>query len=306
MIPQFIKNRLPQFLRNRRTVALLLVIAALALTTPVYIGYEYYESNPKFCTSCHLMNGPYELWRQGAMGEKVSCHTCHELSPPASMNLVYMQLVENPTEIKSHADVKEEVCLKCHAGGDVIYPQIEKQVGHQVHYFQGNQTCLNCHNTNLTLHQFSPPENICQRCHEQKQQTAGMANLDCRSCHSFTEEGKDTLVPTKADCVSCHARIQSVMAIPAAAHQDSQCSTCHQLHNSSKPAQCTSCHDTKTLPGLHQAQTHLSLSDQKDCQRCHVPHQQAEVRAVCTTCHSSKITHNPGVECNICHQFKSA
>ncbi|MCL5316945.1 MAG: hypothetical protein M1503_01570 [Thaumarchaeota archaeon] len=235
---------------------------------------------------------------------EVTCHNCHELSPPAAMNLVYMQLFENPTEIKSHANVDEKACLKCHTGGDVIYPQIKTQIGHQEHYFQGNQTCLKCHDTNL--HRFAPPDGICQRCHKQKQKTVGMANLDCRSCHLFTQKEKESLVPSRTDCTSCHASIQTVMAIPAAAHQDSSCSTCHQLHNSTKPLKCTSCHDTKTLPGLHQAQTHLILSDQKDCQRCHVSHKQSDVRAVCTTCHFVKTMHNPGVECNTCHRFKNS
>jgi nitrate/TMAO reductase-like tetraheme cytochrome c subunit len=291
----------PEFLRNRKTVALILVIAALALSTPLYITYNYYQNDPKFCTSCHLMNQPYELWRASAMHD-VTCHNCHELSPPEAMNLVFMTVVENPTNVTTHAEVDPSACVNCHTEGDITIPQITDQIGHEVHYFQGNISCLQCHGT--SLHEFTPPDSICQTCHNETQKTLGMASLDCKDCHTYTATGKISLIPQRIECLSCHSERATVMSIPAAAHQDSSCSTCHQVHNSSKPLECTSCHPRSQLAGLHQITGHNLVGDQSDCQKCHVPHQQnTDVRQVCTTCHYDKVDHNPGIECNLCHNF---
>ncbi len=291
---------LPSFLKDRRTVALLLVIAALALSTPLYVGYNYYQNDPKFCTSCHLMNKPYELWRTSAMHE-VTCHSCHELSPPEAMNLVYLAVVENPTEIKSHAEVKEEFCVKCHTGGEINIPQISEEIGHKTHFYQNNVSCFKCHS--MSLHEFIPPDSICQTCHEEKQKTVGMASIDCKGCHTYTAEGKSSLIPSRIECLSCHSQRDRVMAIPAAAHQDSACSTCHQLHNYSTPVECTSCHAREQLPGLHQITSHNLENNQNDCQRCHQPHQKNDARTTCTSCHYNRIKHNERIECNLCHQF---
>lgn len=291
---------MPSFLKNRKTVALILVITALALSTPIYIGYNYYENDPRFCTSCHLMNKPYELWRTSAMHE-VTCHNCHELSPPAAMNLVYLAVVENPTEIKSHAEVEEAFCLKCHTGGEINIPQITEQVGHQVHTIQANATCLECHST--SLHQFTPPDSICSTCHTEKQKTVGMSSLDCKDCHTYTANGKLSLIPGQVECIKCHSERQTIMVVPAAAHEESNCATCHELHNNSKPQSCTSCHAREELQGLHQLQSHNLEQNQNDCQRCHQSHEKSDVRTTCTSCHYNKVKHNEGIDCNTCHKF---
>jgi cytochrome c5 len=285
---------IPAFLKNRKTVLLIIVIFALALSTPIYITYEYYENDPRFCTTCHLMDEPYELWRAGAM-HSVVCHNCHELDFPAAMNLVYTYYVFNPQEVSTHAEVHESTCLECHASGETIYPQISDEVGHEEHYYRDGITCLECHGE--SLHQFTPPDNICGDCHDEQQKTAGMANLDCEDCHTYTSKGKVSLVPERIECIDCHARGETVMAIPNGSHQESSCSNCHELHNSSEPLECTSCHPKETLPGLHQFPTH------NDCQSCHLPHQKSDVRSVCTTCHTNRVDHNAGIECSLCHQF---
>ncbi len=284
------------FITARKTLILAIVIVLLGLSLPAYLTYDYYENDPGFCTSCHLMNGPYELWRSSGM-HTVTCHACHEMDIPAALNLVYTALVYDPQEIATHAEVQEETCLDCHASGNIIYPQIVNEVGHETHYFhQEEASCFDCHSK--SLHRFVSSDDVCQECHDETQKTAGMVKLDCKDCHTYTSKGKMSFVPQRIECLDCHARGETILAIPEGAHQDSVCSTCHELHIDSEPIECVSCHAKDELKGLHQFPIH------NDCLRCHASHEKSDVRTVCTFCHVDKITHNEGVDCNLCHNFK--
>lgn len=269
---------------------------SLALITPIYIGYEYYENDPTFCTSCHLMQEPYELWRASAM-HSVTCHNCHELDMPAAMNLVYTATVINPDEITAHADVPEKHCLECHAGGEIIYPQISDEIGHITHYFSNNVTCLECHGK--SLHGFTPPDDICLECHDEVQKTEGMMMLNCKECHTYTAKGKTSLIPNRIECINCHLTGVDVLAIPDDGHEKSGCSNCHKLHTEELPLDCESCHSQDSLNVLHQVTLH------DDCKRCHQPHQSADSRETCTFCHINKKNHNIDSACEECHNFNN-
>ncbi len=276
---------------------IILVMATLALITPLYITYEYIETDPTFCVSCHLMQKPFELWRSSAM-HTVTCHSCHEQSTQDSLNLVYQFYVLNKQNITKHAEVPQEKCEACHKSGDPMWRQISEEVGHKIHQEKGNITCLQCHSK--SLHQFTPPSELCSDCHKQTVQIPEM-QIHCTSCHQYTAKGKETLTPQRLECMSCHATRGNVtMSVPEKAHLDTQCSTCHQPHNQSKPIGCTTCHETKDLPILHRDAIHSKLT----CQSCHIPHRVEDVRTTCTDCHADKTKHNTPNQCNDCHIFK--
>ena len=147
--------------RNQILLILVLIIAAV----PALFIYDYTQNNPKFCTTCHLMNSAYDTWNVSAM-HHVNCHSCHETDMITSMNHVYDVLFKNPSEVTKPVEITNEMCESCHASNDPQWLQVVNTAGHKVHFFgeENYADCIDCHG--LTLHVFEPPEQACLNCHD--------------------------------------------------------------------------------------------------------------------------------------------
>ena len=252
--------------RNQILLILVLIIAAI----PALFIYDYTQNNPKFCTTCHLMNGAYDTWSVSAMHD-VKCHTCHETDMIESMNHVYDVLFKDPSEVTKPVEINNELCETCHASNDPQWLQVVNTAGHKVHFFgeENYADCIDCHG--LNLHVFEPPEQACLNCHDPENVHASeMMMNDCITCHDFLVESND-LTPTRDNCLECHEQKGVItVSMPPDAHIDSSCTTCHNPHGTVTAINCGECHDVSE--GLHAISLHA------DCTSCHVPHETVEVR----------------------------
>lgn len=283
--------KLPEMTRRNQ---ILLVLALLVVAIPSIFIYDYTQNNPKFCTTCHLMNDAYATWEASAMHD-LNCHSCHETSMVESMQHVYDVLTHNPTDVTKLVVIDNTLCETCHASNDPQWLQIVNTAGHKVHFFgdQSYADCIDCHGMNL--HVFRPPEEVCLDCHDVEKAHANEVMMtDCVSCHEFLAE-KDYLIPQKEECLQCHSdNAELILSMPADAHIDSTCTTCHNPHGSEVAESCTTCHDDVS-GGLHDIALHT------DCTSCHVPHVEITVRESCESCHTDKIDHYTPVSCTSCH-----
>lgn len=239
------------------------------------------------------MQEPYEKWRVSAMHTQ-TCHKCHEQSLSESLSLVFEALIFNPQNITKHAVVNPDVCLRCHGNGDPQWIQVLDTSGHKIHYFSEGINCTQCHG--IELHVFKPSKQLCTQCHTNKIKIKTM-QFHCLNCHDYTGK-EEKLIPDRGDCEVCHtARDITTVSFTSSAHNQSDCSMCHRPHQQPKPIACTTCHEAPKK-GLHQVEAH------NDCSTCHIPHTvNADIRTVCTSCHTNKTTHMAPTPCNQCHDF---
>lgn len=282
-------------MNKRNQVLLLLIIVIIAL--PSYLIYDYTQNNPKFCTTCHLMNNAYDTWEISAMHD-LNCHECHETDMVESMGHVVEVIFEDPKNVTKITEVENELCIHCHASNDYTWNQIINTEGHRVHFFENkNQPyCISCHG--LNLHLFEPPFQICQDCHNvETWMDTSEYNIHCVDCHEFSVRD---LYPESGDCINCHdfARTKTVMA--ESKHQsvkvETYCLSCHNPHTEEIYEDCENCH-TEEPKGLHNVSAHQS------CAICHSPHMDQSFREKCIACHKNKETHYSLTKCEICHSF---
>ena len=278
---------------------LLLFLIVIIIALPSYLIYDYTQHNPRFCTSCHLMNEAYDTWKISAMHE-LDCHKCHETNMIESMEHVIEVLFKDPKNVTKPTEIDNELCIECHASNNYNWIQIMNTEGHKIHFFtnQDLPDCISCHG--LSLHVFKPPYEICQDCHnEETWMSTPEYNIHCVDCHEFSTR---IIFPESVDCVNCHdfARINKIM--DASMHQNVQietyCISCHNPHTEDTFEDCKKCHNQAFI-GLHDISAHQS------CDMCHSPHEVQNRRDTCISCHVNKETHYYLAKCEICHSFIS-
>ncbi|MFC1803514.1 hypothetical protein ACFL0D_06050 [Thermoproteota archaeon] len=291
-----VRFKIPEMNRKNQV---LLILALIIIAIPSYFIYDYTQHNPKFCTTCHLMNTAYVTWDQSAMHD-LDCHKCHESDMVENLDHVVEVVFENPQHVTKITEVDNELCLECHASYNYQWMQVMTTDGHRTHFFEREMPpdCIDCHG--LNLHVFKPSEEICLDCHDKDtSMDTPEASLHCIDCHEFSSR---VLFPTSDDCVNCHdfARTQTIM--DKTSHQkvqvETDCMSCHNPHTENKYEDCLVCH-TLTGTGLHENTSHQL------CELCHVPHRSTGLREICLSCHLDRETHYPKIECELCHSFIS-
>lgn len=293
MVNQFKYSKMTR--RNK----ILIVLALLIVAIPSWLIYDYTQNNPKFCTTCHLMNTAYETWDQSAM-QNLNCHECHESDIVESLGHVVEVLTENPQHVTKITEIDNELCEHCHASNDPQWLQVINTAGHKAHVFGREQPpdCIDCHG--LCLHVFEASEEICIECHEESiMMSIRETEISCMACHEFTTR---LFFPEREDCINCHdfARQQAIMEefYHKNIQVDTNCLSCHNPHMEKQYIECEDCHDTSGY-GLHNGISH------NDCEVCHSPHTLVEMRDNCLTCHTDRIEHYAPAECYNCHSFDS-
>lgn len=275
---------------QRRWFRILAIALAVLVPCAAFAGIRgarYIRTDPQFCMSCHLMDGPAEKWRHSSHRE-VSCQTCHRVDIFEEAHLGYAAVIQRKTEIGPHAKVPPAICMECHVSQDPRWKQIAGTPGHGTHVARRGFACLDCHATRL--HEFKADTAACLRCHGQgKLKLEKMETLHCLGCHDFLGKQGASMIPTASNCRQCHAaerddtaavatlfslagKPASLVGKPAPVwkgHED--CLGCHRPHGKplADPIDCLACH-RKLLEAdnKHYKDERLSTA----CRECHEPH----------------------------------
>jgi nitrate/TMAO reductase-like tetraheme cytochrome c subunit len=271
-------------LPGRRSVRALLVALALAVPAAAFAGargWRYMKTNPDFCVSCHLMEGPAAAWRRSAH-KAIACQTCHRADIFEEMRLGFAAFVERREEIGRHTKLDTIVCGECHASNDARWKQIAGTPGHKTHVGQRDISCLVCHATKV--HDFAADTSRCVRCHGSDHlRLAKMEDLHCLGCHDFAGKRWSTLLPAREHCRECHpepaaarraAIVENGKTVGKAVHVQKghgNCLGCHRPHGKplDDPIDCLSCHRTM----LDAGSKHYRDERLTSCRECHEPHE---------------------------------
>jgi nitrate/TMAO reductase-like tetraheme cytochrome c subunit len=285
-------------------------VAAMALLVAASVyawrTYDYIQHDNDFCLSCHLMVDPFERFARSAHRE-MGCKACHQPTIVTRSQMALTQIIENPDSLRAHAEVPNERCAECHINGDPEeWTLVAQAAGHRVHLesddpkLQGLQ-CVQCHTTEL--HVFAARDKTCGQtdCHTDVSVRLGrMAGLEirCPACHAFGAPVPDTatvetalaaLRPGQDQCLSCHAMRQRV-ELPAEDPHGGKCSSCHNAHTQTEPAQAV---ESCATAGCHARPDTVSAFH-----RGLAP----GILEKCTACHGAHDFRAPGTQCTDCHK----
>ena len=296
-----------------RKITVPAALALLALVSfggfKVVDGYNYMENNPEFCRSCHTMNEAWDRW-QTSEHRSVNCHECHHATVIEDAMLLIRFALARPDDVDKHAVVRDEACTNCHESENARWVQVAATAGHEVHAEQENIACTKCHG--VTVHRFTPPGTICVLCHEDKHiEVSGMADMHCTACHEYLAVEDQQIIPGQGEHTLLPTR--------------EGCLECHLALTEigvtwpeDAPMQfpCGDCHQPHEQAELKVdcVSCHAGIPAQglhagvvhaaSTCQTCHQPHQwQMEARETCLTCHADRTEHNTGTACALCHSF---
>lgn len=270
--------------------------AAVAATLGVR-AYDYVENDPRFCTSCHLMESAFTKWQTSVHGE-VGCHACHVQSAAESLDQLWKYVTLRPDRVTKHAEVDYARCGACHLSRDPRWKQVADTAGHRVHFERLGLECVQCHSRGV--HDFVRPTDACGTCHAEEVTSGGMASFHCTTCHDFLATDHGLGDPRRADCLACHASMQvHEERFDPRAPMRFPCQQCHEPHRRPLPTveDCIRCHHVRAF-GAHAVASH------GDCLSCHRPHLwRVEARATCERCHTDRGDHYAELPCAGCHGF---
>lgn len=305
MVKRVVKRGVKRFRRLSRILQIFALLFLLFAGITAYRVYDYTENDPKFCTTCHLMQSAWDRWATSEH-RKVTCHACHHASKIESARQVWLVITRQRTRVEKHAHVPPERCEECHRSGDPQWIQVAQTAGHKVHAAKAKITCVRCHSK--SLHRFRPAAEICRECHARETvKITGMGQLHCTNCHSFLAS-KANLLPTRNDCLWCHEKqVAKTVEFSPDSPMQYECQKCHNPHKKIPPTKsCETCH-----PGPFVGREKLPEKHQ-DCISCHKPHTwKVNSSEVCKKCHKSMDrlskpwVHGNGhkiLKCQDCHQ----
>ncbi len=290
-------------------IALMVVLAVVSLAG--YKTYDYVQHDPAFCINCHIMDEAYDKWSDSVHSE-ITCHDCHIPKLSSNIKQLYVYLTDPPEKPRHRPELENSICVRCHNSepgavsddekGNGHWQAVMAEAGHREHVGKQKIQCIRCHST--SLHQFEPPEKICQECHKHTTLEESVMDQHCTSCHQFRAVEREHLRPQRQDCLECHRWLQvSAEIFPDDGEHGSmhwECSECHKPH--SKPlmgrADCLQCHESQLEESpLHGPEAHA------ECTSCHQPHGwQVNPETSCMMCHGNRAEHADGIACNVCHQ----
>jgi hypothetical protein len=254
---------------------------------------------------------PYEAFAQSAH-RGLGCKACHQPTFTERGRMALSQVLVDPAEIGSHAEVPNAVCAGCHVEGDPErWRIISRSAGHRVHLESEDSTlqglmCVECHSS--SIHEFAATSRTCGQsgCHEDTRiQLGGMGDftIHCVTCHNFTQPVPDSLPvrlargglqPGREECLTCHAMRVLLADLPADEPHGRVCGACHDPHAQESPREaegtCASagCHErADTLTPLHRG---LAAGVLEGCLNCHTAHRFRADGDDCLGCHQDIFT----------------
>jgi nitrate/TMAO reductase-like tetraheme cytochrome c subunit len=301
--------------RNRGAKALLLgSFGAILLFVGVTgaASWNYMQHDNDFCSSCHVMEGPWNKFARDAGKHSVlQCHDCHQQSIVASTRELMLWVANKPEEIPKHSPVPNERCESCHnTQEDEMWTRVAETAGHRTHMESDSSAlaevkCVTCHGAEV--HAFIPASRTCGNsgCHENLEiklgKMAEQTALHCNQCHQFTAEvprlatrdsAAGTMRPGRTQCLGCH-EMQRVLTgyVEELEPHNSTCGTCHNPHTQETPQaareSCTTagCHSNWRETPFHTGTAHRRVG--QECLTCHAPHASKVDPSDCVACHNS-------------------
>jgi nitrate/TMAO reductase-like tetraheme cytochrome c subunit len=278
-----------------------------------YRQWNYMQHDNRFCTSCHLMEDPFQRFSR-SVHSKLECHTCHEGRLPEQLHQLWLTAVEHPKSIGMHARVPNSVCARCHINGDSTrWKLIAATAGHRIHLESKNpklkgMQCVTCHG--VSLHEFAAVDQTCLQagCHAgnsiRLRQMSQLSQLHCTTCHNFLAEAPGVavdslgrpLTPQAAQCLSCHEMQGQIKGLDIA-HDPHHgvCGDCHNPHTQADP-QDVSCTNAGCHAGWRSVSFHIGVPHPERCITCHQPHSWLVSGQHCVRCHANipRETPTPG------------
>ena len=292
--------------RWRVAIVLGFALAVMGVSAAGYRQWRYMQHDNRFCTSCHLMQNPYERFTRSAHA-RLECHNCHKGKFTEQMRQLYATVVDRPTAVKDHAIVPNEICGACHVQGDSTrWRIIASTAGHRKHLESRNPRlrgvqCVTCHG--VSVHEFAPVDRTCGQagCHSANMvrlgKMGGAADMHCTACHNFLADARTVafdslsqpLTPAARQCVACHAMQRQLtnLDIGLEPHRG-VCGDCHNPHVQSTPQQ-VSCTDRGCHAGWRTVSFHVGVPHPERCTACHQPHSWRVDGRNCTRCHERDI-----------------
>jgi nitrate/TMAO reductase-like tetraheme cytochrome c subunit len=292
-------------------VALVVAGIVLASTWSGSSAWSYMQHSNEFCTSCHLMDEPFERFTMSEHSQ-LNCHDCHTQRITESLRQLYLWVAERPEEIGPHNPVANHVCASCHivADPDSSWQRISATAGHRVHLESdslplANLQCVTCHGTEV--HRFVPTRETCgqSECHASETTTVALTAMSSDTlaihgtmCHQFTAPVDETgplaasfgrIRPGADECQACHEMEEVIeqFDVDEVAH-DGECGSCHKPHTQTEPAQAfetcstSECHTDPAAESPFHRDEHAAVDG---CQSCHEAHTwTAPIR--CSACHT--------------------
>jgi nitrate/TMAO reductase-like tetraheme cytochrome c subunit len=275
-------------------------------------SWNYMQHDNDFCSSCHVMEGPWNKFANDAGKHSVlQCHDCHQQSIVASTRELVLWVANKPEEIPPHSPVPNARCESCHnTEEDEMWTRVAQTAGHRTHMESDSTAlaevqCVTCHGEEV--HAFIPASRTCGNsgCHEGLQiklgKMAQQTALHCNQCHQFTAEvprlatrdsAAGTMRPGRQQCLGCH-EMQRVLTgyVEELEPHNSTCGTCHNPHTQETPQEagktCTTagCHDNWQQTPFHTGTSHRRVGEQ--CLTCHAPHASKVDPSDCVACHAA-------------------
>jgi len=262
-------------------------------------GFQYINSQPWFCNSCHEMNFYYRTWQTSQHASSAKCLDCHAEPGVAGFIEEKVRGAEQviahfrgnyPLPIRILIRVKNAQCIACHPNPAAIRDQ-SRTANHAVH-LQKQVLCADCHSRIIHADAAKNQPKVvaldkCESCHKRHADfpllVGKHATADCAQCHPGGKYGG-----TSSQCESCHKP-------PAANHPggNTNCQVCHSPEGWT-PAKVDHNQTKLPLTGKHQ---------QVACQKCHGDPFTKPASALCESCHKPPAANHPGgnTNCQACH-----
>ena len=296
-------QRLSRPLKIGIQVGVLAVILAAVGT----VGFVEFSAQPKFCTSCHLMQPYYDSWATSSHND-VPCIKCHYAPGIKAEAMGKMQAANQVVKYvtgaygtKPWAEIEDAACLRsgCHSlrkvEGVVSFQGVRfDHTQHLGELRRGKQLrCTSCHSQIVQGDHLAVEQTTCNLCHF-KERDPGEPLAGCIGCHRSPprvvssagfvvdhEQYVEDLVP----CISCHQQVTE----GSGAAEEARCWNCHntperieqfenttlvhRVHISEHNVECTQCH----LPIEHRMVA-LAETAELDCATCHQRVHEAQQR----------------------------
>ncbi|HEY0306240.1 MAG TPA: NapC/NirT family cytochrome c [Longimicrobiales bacterium] len=294
----------------KAALAMLALVVLLALGAAALYGYrmyDYVQHDNDFCLGCHLMVDPYERFARSEH-RGLGCKACHQPTMTVRSKMALTQIIKNPAELETHAEVPNERCEDCHVKGNPEeWRQISSSAGHRVHFESDDKAlqglkCVECHSS--SVHEFAATDKTCAQsgCHEGvKIQLGkmGKLTLHCAVCHDFSrpvarevkgDSLQGVLQPKAEECLSCHAMRQLVAEqFTGDDPHNAECGACHNPHEQATPAEAvkncanSGCHSSPdSVSPMHRG---LRGGMLQQCTQCHQAHKFETKGTQCVDCH---------------------
>ncbi|NOY22041.1 MAG: hypothetical protein GXO70_00835 [Acidobacteria bacterium] len=265
--------------------ALLFAVSILVVLPSVYVSIR--SSDPEFCLSCHYEKPYYNSWKDSSHSQ-TACIDCHP-NLRYKMPWISFRYMVGLYDMKPHASVKTDTCLKCHDKKKLFEEKLKvvdkKSFNHKQHLskpLRGVQMrCSSCHShivqgshnvteetVCFTCHFMgaSPSDSItgCTSCHGTPKNTVtrhGFSfnhkkylklGVSCGECHIKITEGTGKLV--EGACHTCHVEPQQVPSNEAM----------HTIHVTERGIDCFECHGNIRHGNLKMVKTFDT-----NCKNCH-------------------------------------